>query len=130
VQLRLTHACQFSRWRWTSLVHHLRVQHRNNAMNINDEGRSNAAYWHERAMKAEARLAEEESAHRVTAGIFASTLVRADAAEARLAEAEQMLALTRRVHAQSVQVLIDNGWALDNIRGWHRPTDSASGGEG
>ena len=25
-------------------------------MNINDEGRSNAAYWHERAMKAEARL--------------------------------------------------------------------------
>jgi hypothetical protein len=56
-------------------------------MNINDEGRSNAAYWYERAMKAEARLAEEESAHRVTAGIFASTLVRADAAEARLAEA-------------------------------------------
>ena len=27
-------------------------------MKINDEGRSNAAYWHERAMKAEARLAE------------------------------------------------------------------------
>ncbi len=25
-------------------------------MKINDEGRSNAAYWHERAMKAEARL--------------------------------------------------------------------------
>ena len=25
-------------------------------MNINDEGRSNAAYWYERAMKAEARL--------------------------------------------------------------------------
>jgi hypothetical protein len=34
-----------------------------------------------------ARLADEESAHRVTAGIFASTLIRADAAEARLAEA-------------------------------------------
>ena len=61
-------------------------------MKINDEGRSNAAYWHERAMKAEARLAEEESAHRVTAGIFASTLVRADAAEARLAEAERKIA--------------------------------------
>lgn len=60
MQLRLTHACQFSLWRWTSLVHHLRVQHLNNAMNINDEGRSNAAYWHERAMKAEARLAEAE----------------------------------------------------------------------
>ena len=29
-------------------------------MNINDEGRSDAAYWHERAMKAEARLAEAE----------------------------------------------------------------------
>ena len=29
-------------------------------MKINDEGRSNAAYWHERAMKAEARLAETE----------------------------------------------------------------------
>ncbi len=39
-----------------------------------------------------ARLAEEESAHRVTAGIFASTLVRADAAEARLAEAERKIA--------------------------------------
>ena len=25
-------------------------------MNINDEGTSNAAYWHDRAMKAEARL--------------------------------------------------------------------------
>ena len=25
-------------------------------MKINDEGRSNAAYWYERAMKAEARL--------------------------------------------------------------------------
>ncbi len=25
-------------------------------MNINDEGRSNASYWYERAMKAEARL--------------------------------------------------------------------------
>ena len=61
-------------------------------MKIDDEGRSNAAYWHERAMKAEARLAEEESAHRVTAGIFASTLVRADAAEARLAEAERKIA--------------------------------------
>lgn len=60
MQLRLTHACQFSRWRWNRLVHHLRVQHRNNAMKINDEGRSNAAYWHERAMKAEARLAEAE----------------------------------------------------------------------
>ena len=61
-------------------------------MKINDEGTSNAAYWYERAMKAEARLAEEESAHRVTAGIFASTLVRADAAEARLAEAERKIA--------------------------------------
>lgn len=30
------------------------------AMNINDEGTSNAAYWHERAMKAEARLAEAQ----------------------------------------------------------------------
>ena len=39
-----------------------------------------------------ARLAEEESAHRVTAGIFASTLVRADAAEARLAEADALIA--------------------------------------
>lgn len=29
-------------------------------MKINDEGTSNAAYWHERAMKAEARLAEAE----------------------------------------------------------------------
>lgn len=35
------------------------------------------------------KLAEEESAHRVTSGIYASTLVRADAAEARLAEAER-----------------------------------------
>ena len=29
-------------------------------MKINDEGTSNAAYWYERAMKAEARLAEAE----------------------------------------------------------------------
>ena len=29
-------------------------------MKINDEGRSNAAHWYERAMKAEARLAEAE----------------------------------------------------------------------
>jgi hypothetical protein len=121
-------------------------------MKINDEGTSNAAYWHERAMKAEARLAEqdvqlksydvlrravnestnecgpdcddhghaddcpalspsswledqqrkidalearlaeEESAHRVTAGIFASTLVRADAAEARIKPLEETVA--------------------------------------
>ena len=27
-------------------------------MKINDEGSSNAAHWHERAMKAESRLAE------------------------------------------------------------------------
>ena len=30
-------------------------------MKINDEGSSNAAHWHERAMKAEARLAEAEA---------------------------------------------------------------------
>lgn len=30
-------------------------------MNINDEGRSNAAYWHERAMKAESRLDEADA---------------------------------------------------------------------
>lgn len=30
-------------------------------MKINDEGTSNAAHWHERAMKAEARLAETEA---------------------------------------------------------------------
>ena len=29
-------------------------------MKINDEGTSNAAHWYERAMKAEARLAEAE----------------------------------------------------------------------
>ena len=39
-----------------------------------------------------ARLAEEESAHRVTAGIFASTLVRADAAEARIKPLEETVA--------------------------------------
>jgi hypothetical protein len=31
-------------------------------MKINDEGTSNAAHWHERAMKAEARLADLEKA--------------------------------------------------------------------
>ena len=30
-------------------------------MKINDEGTSNAAHWHERAMKAESRLAEAEA---------------------------------------------------------------------
>jgi hypothetical protein len=30
-------------------------------MKINDEGTSNAAYWYERAMKAEARLAEADA---------------------------------------------------------------------
>ena len=30
-------------------------------MKINDEGRSNSAYWYERAMKAEARLAEADA---------------------------------------------------------------------
>ena len=61
-------------------------------MKINDEGTSNAAHWHERATEAEARLAEEESAHRVTAGSFASTLVRADAAEARIKPLEETVA--------------------------------------
>ena len=61
-------------------------------MKINDEGTSNAAHWYKRAMNAEARLAEEESAHRVTAGIFASTLVRADAAEARIKPLEETVA--------------------------------------
>mgnify|MGYP000025139041 CR=1 FL=1 len=61
-------------------------------MKINDEGPSNAAYWHERAMKAEARLADEEGAHRVTARIFASTLIRADAAEARIKPLEETVA--------------------------------------
>jgi hypothetical protein len=32
------------------------------AEKINDEGRSNAAYWYERAMKAEAQLAEARGA--------------------------------------------------------------------
>jgi hypothetical protein len=45
--------------------------------------------------------------------------------EAQLAEADQMLALTRRVHAQAVQALIDNGWVLDEVCGWYRPADSA-----
>ena len=34
-------------------------------MKINDEGTSNAAHWHERAMKAEARLADAEREARV-----------------------------------------------------------------
>jgi hypothetical protein len=37
-------------------------------MKINDEGTSNAAHWHERAMKAESQLAEAEALLREIAG--------------------------------------------------------------
>jgi hypothetical protein len=44
------------------------------AMKINDEGRSNSAYWYERAMKAEARLAEADALLREARNDYASAM--------------------------------------------------------
>ena len=90
-------------------------------MKINDEGTSNAAHWHERAMKAEARLAEAEAqakqwklvseqkddARAKMVSLWYDEIDRANAAEARLAEAEHLILRMAREDYQRARFYVE-----------------------
>ncbi len=90
-------------------------------MNINDEGRSNAAHWHERAMKAEARIKPLEE---TVAAQYAHNVL----LEVRLAEAIECCTIkdnrNLRLEAKVADLERQLHWALTG----DMPTDSASGG--
>ena len=85
-------------------------------MKINDEGTSNAAYWHERAMKAEARIKPLEE---TVAAQYAHNVL----LEVLFAEAERLL---RRLKFLRVECIThkDNE-LMDDWREFLRATSSA-----
>ncbi len=74
-------------------------------MNINDEGTSNAAYWHERAMKAEARLALVENDLRNATACWHAACHDIAVRDERLAEAETAL-----------RIIAEQDWRYDELK--------------
>lgn len=100
-------------------------------MKINDEGTSNAAYWHERAMKAEARLQkimarcadllDEDQFNELDAIARAAVSASEDIVrEQRLAEAEAL----RETRAKELSYVVEACTAALVIRTTHESRDA------
>ena len=74
-------------------------------MNINDEGRSNAAYWHKRATEAEARLALVENDLRNATACWHAACHDIAVRDERLAEAETAL-----------RIIAEQDWRYDELK--------------